>query len=212
MELKKTEPKTLDQFSIKIATKHLESTDSILSTLIKRYGPCTIKVVLHNPFHAVVSSIISQQLSACAARAIKGRLLDLLGCENFTPEGLLKMSYKSFREAGLSRSKLGYIRGVAVAVRNGELDFASILKCEDEEVIAKLVSFSGIGRWTAEMFLIFGLGRMDVLSVNDAGLKKAFKITYQLRQLPSTAEMLSISEPWRPYRSVASWYLWRAID
>jgi DNA-3-methyladenine glycosylase II len=204
--------KPLDQSSIKKAMRHLQSADHALSGLIKKHGPCTITPALANPFHALASSIVSQQISAHAARAIKGRLFDLLGSAHFTPEGILRLSAKNFRAAGLSRAKIEYIRGLAQAVKNGELDFASIAKCGDEEVITKLTTLSGVGRWTAEMFLIFGLGRPDVLSVHDAGLKKGFKVTYRLPQMPSAPEMLSISEPWRPYRSVASWYLWRVVD
>jgi DNA-3-methyladenine glycosylase II len=204
--------KPLDQLLIRKATRHLKSSDRTLSALIKKHGPCTITPSLNNPFHALTSSIISQQLSARAARAIKARLFDLLGIERFTPESILKMSAKGARAAGLSRAKIKYIRGLALAFRDGEFDFTSIAKCEDEDVIAKLTTFPGIGRWTAEMFLIFGLGRPDVLSTNDAGLKKGFKLTYNLQQTPSADEMISIGEPWRPYRSVASWYLWRVVD
>ncbi len=192
--------------------RHLESSDRALSSLIIEHGPCTIRPALDNPFHALASSIISQQISAHAARAIKARLFDLLGAQVFNPQNVLKIPAKSSKAAGLSRPKFEYIRGLALAVRNGDLDFSSIAKWEDEEVIAKLITFSGIGRWTAEMFLIFGLGRPDVLSVNDAGLKKGFKIAYNLQQAPSADEMISISEPWRPYRSVGSWYLWRVVD
>ena len=99
-----------------------------------------------------------------------------------------------------------------MAVRQGDFDFGSIAQCEDEDVINQLITFPGVGRWTAEMFLIFGLGNPDVLSVTDAGLKKAFKLAYNLEQVPSADEMISIGEPWRPYRSVASWYLWRVVD
>lgn len=204
--------KPLDQFLIRKAMRHLDSSDRVLSALIKKHGPCTITPALANPFHALASSIISQQISARAARAIKGRLFDLLPTDYFTPEGMLRISAKDFRVAGLSRAKREYIRGLALAVRNGKLDFASIAKYEDEDVITKLITFSGVGRWTAEMFLIFGLGRPDVLSVNDAGLKKGFKVTYHLQEMPSAPEMISISDPWRPYRSVASWYLWRVVD
>ena len=129
-----------------------------------------------------------------------------------TPEKMLKLSAKNFRAVGLSRPKSKYIRGLALAVKNGDLDFRSITSSDDESVIEKLTAFSGIGRWTAEMFLIFGLGRPDVLSTNDAGLRKGFKIMYGLQDIPSADEMLSISKPWRPYRSVASWYLWRVVD
>jgi DNA-3-methyladenine glycosylase II len=204
--------KPLDQFLIRRALRHLESSDRALSSLILKHGPCTITPALDNPFHALASSIISQQISAHAARAIKGRLFDLLGTQVFTSQNVLTISAKSSKAAGLSRPKFEYLRGLALAVRNGELDFSSIAKWEDEEVIDKLISFSGIGRWTAEMFLIFGLGRPDVLSVNDAGLKRGFKVAYNLQQAPSADEMISISEPWRPYRSVGSWYLWRVVD
>ena len=204
--------KPLDQLLIRKAIRHLKSSDRALSDLIKKHGPCTIMPSLDNPFHALASSIISQQLSARAARAIKARLFTLLGSERFTPERIVEMSAKSARAAGLSRAKVEYIRGLALAVRDGGLDFTPIANCQDEDVIAKLTTFPGIGRWTAEMFLTFGLGRPDVLSTNDAGLKKGFKLTYNLQQTPSADEMISIGEPWRPYRSVASWYLWRVVD
>jgi DNA-3-methyladenine glycosylase II len=204
--------KTLDRSLIRKAVRHLETSDRALSRLIVKHGPCAISPALDNPFHALASSIISQQISAHAARAIKGRLFDLLGTQAFTPKNILKISTKNFRTAGLSRRKFEYLHKLASAVRNGDLDFSSIAIREDEEVISKLTAFSGIGRWTAEMFLIFGLGRPDVLSVHDAGLKRGFKLTYNLPQAPSAEEMISISEPWRPYRSVGSWYLWRVVD
>jgi DNA-3-methyladenine glycosylase II len=202
----------LNQSLIRKAMRHLKPSDKILSALIKKHGPCTIRPDLDNPFHALASSIISQQLSSHAARAIKGRLLDLLGTDNFTPYDILNIPPERFRHAGLSRAKIEYIRGIALEVRNGKLDFTSIAKHEDEDVITKLNALPGVGRWTAEMFLIFGLGRPDVLSVNDAGLRKAFKIAYNLQQMPSATKMILIGEPWRPFRSVASWYLWRVVD
>jgi len=194
------------------AVRHLKARDKILSELIINKGPCQIKTSLDNPFHALANSIISQQISARAARAIKGRLFDLIGTDRMEPEKILKLSPKNWRAIGLSRPKSKYIRGLALAVRKGDLDFPSIQNSEDEIVIEKLTAFSGIGRWTAEMFLIFGLGRPDVLSTNDAGLRKGFKILYDLQELPSAEEMISIGDPWRPYRSVASWYLWRVVD
>jgi DNA-3-methyladenine glycosylase II len=210
--IKRMMKKTLDKPLIRKAIRHLKSSDKVICEVIKKHGPCTITPALDNPFHALTSSIISQQLSARAARAIKGRLFDLLGVEHFTPKNILKMSSKTSRAAGLSQPKFKYIQRLASAVENGELDFESIAKYEDEEIISKLIIFSGIGRWTAEMFLIFGLGRPDVLSVNDAGLKRGLKISYKLPESPSEDEMVSIGESWRPYRSVASWYLWRVVD
>jgi len=204
--------KSLSPSLIRKAVRHLRSSDPILAGLIKKHDTCTLSPTLDRPFHALVSSIISQQISATAARAIKGRMFDLLEINHFTPEGILKMSPRNYRTAGLSRAKMKYIRGLALAVRNGEFDFCSLTGCEEEEVISSLMTLSGVGRWTAEMFLIFGLGNPDVLSVTDAGLKKAFKLAYNLEQVPSADEMISIGEPWRPYRSVASWYLWRVVD
>jgi DNA-3-methyladenine glycosylase II len=210
--IKKMMKKTLDKPLIRKAIRHLKSSDKVICEVIKKHGPCTITPALDNPFHALTSSIISQQLSAHAARAIKERLFDLLGAEQFTPQNISKVSSKTFRAAGLSRAKFNYIQRLARSVENGELNFESISKYEDEEVIRELTTFPGIGRWTAEMFLIFALGRPDVLSVNDAGLKRGVRITYRLKENPSEDEMISISESWRPYRSVASWYLWRVVD
>jgi DNA-3-methyladenine glycosylase II len=204
--------KTLDQSLIRRAIKHLKSSDRVLAALIEVHGTCNIKPAFNHPFHALVSSIISQQISASAARTIKGRMFDLLEAKVITPEGILKMSPRDYRSAGLSRAKTEYIRGLSLAVKKGQFDFCSLAECEEEEVISRLVALSGVGRWTAEMFLIFGLGRPDVLSVNDTGLKRAFRLAYNLRQMPSANEMISIGEPWKPYRSVASWYLWRVID
>ena len=204
--------KPLDKVLIRKATKHLESSDRVLAVLIKEHGPCVIAPALDNPFHALVSSIISQQISAHAARAIKGRMFDLMRANRFTPKGILKMSPKDYRTAGLSRAKIKYIRELALAAKDGEIDFSSLAGFEEEKVISKLITLSGVGIWTAEMFLIFGLGRPDVLSVNDAGLKKAIKLAYSLQHIPSADEMILIGEPWRPYRSVASWYLWKVVD
>jgi len=204
--------KSLSPSLIRKAVRHLKSSDRILASLIREHDTCTLPPALENPFHALASSIISQQISAHAARAIKGRMFDLLGDSQFTPEGILKMSPRGYRTAGLSRAKIEYIRKLALAVRNGDLNLSSLAGCEEEEVISKLMTLSGVGRWTAEMFLIFGLGKPDVLSVSDAGLKKAFKLAYNLREMPSADEMISMGEPWRPYRSVASWYLWRVVD
>ena len=204
--------RTLDPSLIRRAIRHLKSSDRVLAGLIEIHGTCTIKPALNHPFHALVSSVISQQISAGAARTIKGRMFNLLEAKVFTPEGILKMSPGDHKIAGLSRAKTEYIRGLSLAVKRGQLDFGSLAECEEEEVISRLIALSGVGRWTAEMFLIFGLGRPDILSVNDTGLRRAFRLAYNLRQMPSADEMISIGEPWKPYRSVASWYLWRVID
>jgi DNA-3-methyladenine glycosylase II len=122
------------------------------------------------------------------------------------------LSARNVRSAGLSRAKYKSIHELALTPKRGEINFGSFANSDDEDGIEKLTAFSGIGRWTAEIFLIFGLGRPDVLSTKDAGLRRGFKILYNLKGTPSETEMISISEPWRPYRSVASWYLWRIVD
>jgi DNA-3-methyladenine glycosylase II len=203
---------TLDHLLIRRAIRHLKSSDRVLAALIEVHGTCSIKPALSHPFHALVSSIIGQQISAAAARTIKGRMFDLLETKVFTPAGILKMSPRGCRNAGLSRAKTEYLRKLSLAVQKGQLDFSTLAEREEEEVISRLIVHSGVGRWTAEMFLIFGLGRPDVLSVSDTGLRRALRLAYNLGEMPSAEEMMSISKPWRPYRSVASWYLWRVID
>lgn len=202
----------LDKTLIKKAIRHLKAADKVLSALIREHGPCMISPPLDNPFHALISSIISQQHSAHVARTIKGRLFNLIKTERFTPKNISKVSCSQFKIAGLSKAKIQYIRGLSSAARNGEFDPSAFVNLEDEEVIANLTTLPGIGRWTAEMFLIFALGRPDVLSVKDAGLKRGLKILYGLPENPSEDEMISIGELWKPYRSVASWYLWKVVD
>ena len=204
--------KCLNPFVVRKALKHLRSSDKALSELIEKHGPCSIKPSLDNPFHALASSIISQQISWRAARTIRARLLTLIGDAQFDPERLLKISPARLRGAGLSSAKATYILGIAKTLQKGAFSFSAIMNYKDEDVINELTALPGVGRWTAEMFLIFGLGRPDVLSVNDAGLKKGFELTYRLKNAPSASEMIELGERWRPYRSVASWYLWRALD
>jgi len=204
--------KKINQPLIRKALKHLKAADPVLSEVIIRHGPCTLKPSSDAPFHALASSIISQQISAGAARSIKGKLFADLGVEQFTSENILGLTPRHLKEAGLSRSKQDYLRGIALAIQNGELEFDFLAKCEDEEIVAKLTALKGVGKWTAEMFLIFGLGRPDILSLGDVGIKRGFKLVYGLQEVPTEDKMILISEPWRPYRSIASWYLWRSID
>jgi DNA-3-methyladenine glycosylase II len=204
--------RAINQPLVRKALKHLKAADSVLSEVIKQHGACTLKPSDDAPFHALASSIISQQISASAARSIKGKLFSALGEEQFTPENILGLSPRLFKEAGLSRPKQDYLIGIALAIQKRELDFDSLTKSGDEEITTRLTSLRGVGKWTAEMFLIFGLGRPDILSLGDVGLKRGFKQVYGLKEVPSEDKMLLISEPWRPYRSIASWYLWRTID
>jgi DNA-3-methyladenine glycosylase II len=204
--------RTIDQPLIRKAVRHLKAIDPALSKIIRIHGPCTLKPSHEAPFHALASSIISQQLSAGAARSIKEKLYSALKADQFSPDNILRLRPRYFKEAGLSGPKQGYLRGIALAVQRGEIDFEALMKVGEEEIITRLTALKGVGRWTAEMFLIFGMGRTDVWSLGDVGLKRGVKLVYGLEETPSQEEMNAISEPWRPYRSIASWYLWRVID
>jgi DNA-3-methyladenine glycosylase II len=162
-------------------------------------------------FFALVRSIISQQISTKAARAIAGRLEQSLGRSGITPRGVLRLSDEKMRAAGLSASKVKSLRDLADKVQSGALPLSSLHKMEDEEVIASLIPVRGIGRWTAEMYLIFSLGRLDVLPVDDLGLRTGVRRQYGFKELPVKKEIIELAEPWRPYRSIATWYFWRSL-
>ena len=192
------------------ARRHLARRDPVLKRLIGAIGPCTL---WHNPdgFAALVRSIISQQISTKAAAAIHARLLQTLVRTWMIPEGILALSNEELRAAGLSASKALSLCDLAERVRNRTLALEVLHELPDEDVIAQLVPVRGIGRWTAEMFLIFSLGRLDVLPVDDWGLRAALKREYGLKEPPAKARMLELAEPWRPYRSIATWYFWRSL-
>jgi len=175
-----------------------------MKRLISEYGHCPIADWEYNPFHTLVTSIISQQLSAKAADTIEGRISEIVSVP-FQPKELLSVPVESLHSAGLSRPKARYIHELAQRVSDGRLSFTDIEAVKDDDVIAALVDCPGIGRWTAEMFLIFGLKRLDVLSLGDAGLQRAAKILYGDGLLERAAEA------WRSYRSVGCWYLWKSL-
>jgi DNA-3-methyladenine glycosylase II len=157
------------------------------------------------PFQTLAGSIMGQQLSVKAAATIKARVFKIV--ENFTPEGFLSVSIDALRAAGLSAAKTRYIVELATRVNCGQLDFEALAEQSDEDVIAALVELPGIGRWTAEMFLMFDLKRPNVLALGDAGLQRATRLLFGV-----DAELENVSRAWQPYRSVASWYLWRHLD
>jgi DNA-3-methyladenine glycosylase II len=162
-------------------------------------------------FPALARSIVHQQLSGKAASTIFGRLEAALK-GRLTPGALLRLSDDRMRSFGLSRQKTAYLQDLARRTRSGELNFAALPRLSDEDVIAKLTAVKGVGVWTAQMFLIFALGRSDVLPTADLGVRAAIKKLYGLAELPGPAEMEKIAAPWRPYCSVACWYLWRSLD
>lgn len=194
------------------AVRHLKRADPVMRGIIERTGRFE-KKPLPRPFGMLTKSILHQQLAVAAASTITRRFCKLYGNGRFPkPEELLKTSPAKLRAAGVSRQKAGYLKDLARKASDGTLKFRRYARMNDEEVIENLVQVKGIGRWTAEMFLLFGLGRTDVWAVGDLGLQLAVKDAYRLRKHPSEKKMIQVAESWRPYRSMASWYLWRSRD
>jgi len=192
------------------AEQHLSEADMVMNRLVKAHGPCPLADRKYHPFDTLVGSIISQQLSAKAADTIKGRIVSIVGSP-FQPAEFLRAKVEVLRAAGLSGAKVRYVRELAERVADGRLSFDALEFEESESVISKLIEIPGVGRWTAEMFLIFGLKRPDVLAVHDAGLQRAARMLY-VNQSRSDRRLEEVSESWRPYRSIASWYLWQHLD
>jgi len=183
--------------------KHLAVADARLAAIIKSVGAYEIKL-RKDPFQSLIEAIIYQQLAGSAADAIYGRFP--------RPAQLLVTKDVKLRAAGLSARKIEYLKDLATCVSDGRLNLALLPKLPDEQVIEQLVQVKGIGRWTAEMFLIFCLGRHDVLPVGDLGLRKAMQKAYSLVELPSPVRMRDIAQLWKPYRSIATWYLWKSLE
>jgi DNA-3-methyladenine glycosylase II len=196
--------------AIRSAERHLSAVDPVMKRLIAKHGHCPLAEREFQPFHMLANSIISQQLSTKAAATIKQRVGALVGVP-FQTSRVLSNSIEKLRAAGLSQAKTRYIRELAAHVKDGRLDFDAIVELGDEAAIEKLVIVPGIGRWTAEMFLLFGLKRMDVLALGDAGLQRAARNLYGKKRNSKTL-LPRVAENWRPYRSIASWFLWRSLE
>jgi DNA-3-methyladenine glycosylase II len=201
--------------NVTVIIKYLSQTDPCLREIIRSVGDFSIKI-RKDPFQSLVESIIYQQLAGSAARAIYSRFIKYYNNDNsrtFFPEQILSTPNSVFRSSiGLSNKKIEYIKDLSTKVTERKVDVSTLHKLSDEEVIAQLIQVKGIGRWTAEMFLIFCLGRLDILPVTDLGIRKAMQKTYSLSELPKPAEMLAIAQPWKPYRTVATWYLWKSLS
>ncbi len=193
--------------------RHLRRVDAVLRRLIDECGPYPPRSP-GDPYEALIRSIMFQQLAGAAASAILARLLSLFGSDERypTPEELLATTDEQFRAAGVSRQKAGYLRDLAQQLQDGRLDLRTLAASEDAEVIERLTVVRGVGEWTAQMFLMFQLGRLDVLPVGDLGVRRGMQVAYGLDDTPSPAEAMAIGEPWSPYRSVGAWYMWRAAD
>ncbi len=192
------------------AQRHLSRRDPVLRRLIRSVGPCTL-TYRADRFGSLVRSIISQQISTKAAAAITARLEQLTGADGLTPTSILALSNESLRGAGLSTAKALAVCDLADKVQNQTVAIKRLHRLPDDEVITQLLPVRGIGRWTAEMFLIFSLGRLDVLPVDDWGLRSAVQKQYALDEPPVKEVLRELAEPWRPYRSIATWYLWRSL-
>ncbi len=201
------QPQLLDE-----ATEHLKRVDRRMAQLIERVGPCTLKLRHeHSIFYSLLRSIVYQQLAGTAAAAILGRVDELFPGALATPEQIAAESEEHLRSAGLSRNKVLAVKDLAAKTLDGTVPQGSAIdQMSDEEIIERISQVRGIGRWTVEMLLIFRLGRTDVLPVDDFAVRKGFQRTYRLPNVPTKQQMLKKGEKWRPWRSIASWYLWRA--
>lgn len=197
---------------MKRAIEHLKQADPVLAGVIERVGP--MKVPRTPPtFHFVVRSIAFQQLNGKAAKTIFDRLVAAAGNgTELTPEAILKLSPQRMRKCGLSRQKLSYIRDLAKKTQSGRLDFAALPRMSDAEVIEHLTQVKGIGVWSAQMFLMFTLGRPNVLPATDFGIQNAIRQHYGKRKLPKPKHVEKLGRAWHPYCTVACWYLWRSLD
>jgi len=197
------------------ATAHLVAADPVLARVIAAAGPFTPRPLGGDPFRSLTRSIVFQQLSGKAAGTILTRFVALFGDgEGFfpAPAAVLAKSAEELRAVGLSRQKIASVRSLAEHFLSGDLSGEHFDGWDDEEIIAHLTRVRGIGRWTAEMYLMFHLGRPDILPVNDVGLNRAIQQLYGLDSLPKPADVARAAEPWRPWATVACWYLWRSLE
>jgi DNA-3-methyladenine glycosylase II len=195
------------------ARRWLLRRDPVLAPVIRTHkGRSPLDVPSVDPFSALVRTITSQQISTKAAATIHGRLVALMPGGVATPDALLSISDDQLRAAGLSRQKCAYLRDLGLKVTSGELPIHALDELTDEQVIEAIVKVKGLGRWSAEMFLMFRLRRPDVLPVDDLGIVVAIQRLYGLRKRPKADRIRKIGEVWRPYRTVACWYLWRSLE
>lgn len=194
------------------ATRHLKQSDPVLADVMARVGRCTMEVATDlTLFESLARSIVFQQLSGKAAGTIYGRFSELCG-GTVTPAEIMRLSEPALRSAGLSSQKSRYLRDLSSRTLAGDIPFQSLADLPDEDVIGHLTQVKGVGRWTAQMFLMFRLGRLDVLPELDLGVQKGIQKAYRLRKHPTPERVLKVGARWAPYRSVASWYMWRILE
>jgi DNA-3-methyladenine glycosylase II len=195
------------------AKAHLRTVDPVIGDVIHRVGPFRLRPTVEGThFGAVLESIVYQQLSGSAAETIYGRVLALFGGREPTPHELLRVDDVALRAAGLSGQKTRYLKDLATHAAERRFPIERLHELDDAAVIDTLTQVKGVGRWTAQMFLMFRLGRPDVLPELDLGIQKGVQMAYGLRRLPTPKQVMQRGAPWAPYRTVASWYLWRLLD
>ena len=196
---------------IRKGVRVLSKNDPVLAGVMRNVGPFTLKA---DPggYKILVRSMLSQQISMAAARTIRGRLQALLPAGKMTAKNIDALSDEQLQSAGVSRQKQTYLRHLTSCTLDGTINFRRIPKESDDNAIAELIQVRGIGRWTAQMYLMFSLGRIDVFAPDDLGLRNAIARLYDLPEKPSRSELEQHAEKWRPYRTIASWYLWRSLE
>lgn len=195
------------------AERYLARRDPVLRQLIARHRPCTLVGRRRDPFHVLCTSIVSQQLSTKAADTIQGRVMAHVNARRkLEPRHIIGAEHDALRACGLSHAKARWLRALAEQVHSGEFSFARLRRMDDASAIEALDALPGIGRWTAEMYLIFALHRLDIFAMDDVGLRRSVNRLYNGGAPLDDEATLVLTERWKPYRSVASWYLWRLID
>ena len=197
------------------AIRHLSTADPILGALIAKVGPCGLQPDrARSPFQALVQAVAHQQLNGKAANTILARFIALFPHGRFpSAKEVFDVEASALTGVGFSRAKAGYVKDIARMALEGVVPGnGQIKRMSDDEIVARLTQIKGVGRWTVEMLLIFSLGRPDVLPVDDYGIRQGFAIAFRKRKLPEPAQILKHGERWKPYRTTASWYLWRAVD
>jgi len=209
----------LDPESLRSAEAHLRRRDKRLAKVIDATGPCLLGTRERDPFHVLCTSIISQQLSTKAADTIQARVAVLVASAGptaavgqFAPHHFVAAEHEQLRGAGLSKAKASWLITIAQRVHQGEFSFAELNAMDDEAAIEALDALPGIGRWTAEMFLMFAMDRLDIFAMGDVGLRRGINQLYNKGEKLDDDATLKIVRRWAPYRSIASWYLWRLLD
>lgn len=197
--------------NIRTARRHLRKSDPVMRRVIDAVGPFKLKLG-RDRFQMLVRSIISQQISWKAAQSIRGRLEQLIAPERVAPHTLAALTISRLRSAGVSPQKASYLHDLAAKVDSGVVRLNRTGRMSDDDVIAELVQVKGIGVWTAQMFLMFSLGRLDIFPHADLGIRSALQKLYGLKHLPDRETSFEIAKPWRPYATIASWYCWRSHE